>query len=385
MALVALDRAGVFNGTTTGLSFGSGQEPIIFAIAERVGHLSVTDLYSGDTIWQVAQTDNCEDFVLSVAHEGFDASRIDVRSMDMRAIAFPDQSFDFAYSISTFEHIGAENDFVQHLKEVKRVLRPGGVYVLTTELRIGGETHEIAGNYKFSLSNLLSLFRQAGLNPESVFDHRLTPIGMNEATELASARSLDQSGMALEQLIVTDTGGIMSLPALFVLRSEPYRAPDVIGMAETTAWLDDRLRQRTRLRFQDWTSLNPYGGLTDARSPNVDLWKDAGLAPTSIAFATSYCHFGDAEMEFRVNLAKSLGLESQGALVVSIMSWSTENPQDMQPLSSQTILLDAATPAASQLRFSLKPEARRTYSVYGLIVDGTVMLADVSVVARHKQ
>lgn len=50
---------------------------------------------------------------------------------DGRALGFPDESFDHAYSISVLEHIPEDGD-ESALRELVRVMRPGGRLVLTT-------------------------------------------------------------------------------------------------------------------------------------------------------------------------------------------------------------------------------------------------------------
>jgi SAM-dependent methyltransferase len=50
----------------------------------------------------------------------------EIRNADARAIPWPDQSFDLAFSSCAFEHI---RDLPVALGEIKRVLRPGGVLV----------------------------------------------------------------------------------------------------------------------------------------------------------------------------------------------------------------------------------------------------------------
>jgi SAM-dependent methyltransferase len=52
-----------------------------------------------------------------------------IQQVDGVALPFPDRSFDVVLSFDVFEHIP---DSDAHLEEVRRVLRPGGVYLLQT-------------------------------------------------------------------------------------------------------------------------------------------------------------------------------------------------------------------------------------------------------------
>ncbi|AMN41837.1 class I SAM-dependent methyltransferase [Rhodoplanes sp. Z2-YC6860] len=376
-AFHALDSRGFLDGSKRGLAMGAGREPLIFPVSERSNGLIVTDLYDKKSIWTEARTSDPADFVLSEAPAGFDARRISVRSMDMRQLDVATGSIDFAYSISSFEHIGRDADFVAHLKEVARVLNSQGVYVLTTELRIGGPTHDIAGNYAFAIDHLLALIEQSGLNPDPVIDLSLTSLGANQPKELSRVRGVEPPSK-FEELIVRETGGIMSLPVLLILRPGRYVAPQIVGLDETAQWLNDGLRRRSLERNSDWRALNPFAALPTGRSPYVEPWPaDAG--GSNIVFSTSYQHFAELDMEARITLAAAG--ESNGTTAVAIMSWSTVNTSDMSPLETQTISIGGSHPVQTiGFRFSAKPH--RCYSIYGLAVAGAVRLASITVMVR---
>ena len=54
--------------------------------------------------------------------------------MDATRIDYPPDSFDLVFSLSSFEHFGSRRAQRACLAEIRRVLRPGGVAVLTTEM-----------------------------------------------------------------------------------------------------------------------------------------------------------------------------------------------------------------------------------------------------------
>ncbi|MCZ0733717.1 class I SAM-dependent methyltransferase [Phreatobacter sp. AB_2022a] len=383
MAYLALAAAGKLSGAQRGISFGSGSEPLIFPIAMEAGHLVATDLYNGASMWEVARTDDCRAFVLSCAPPAFDASRLEVCSLDMRHIAEPAASFDFAYSISAFEHIGAEPDFLQHLRGVRRILKPDGVYVLTTELRFGGASHAVVGNYAFALPHLLSLFEEAGLNPEPTIDYRLTEHAGNYPRDLRETKFRDRSNHGLEQVIVREGGGIMSAPMLFVLRPQAYRAPQIVGYEQSAAWLKQQLSRRTEARLSDWFTLNPFGATLTSQSPYVDLWTSTPPDKGLIVFATSYHYFGDNEVDVRVNLTTSADVPSDGEMIVGVMSWSTDDIADMVTLDARRVTVAGVFPGVRHLRLHFEATANRCYSVFGTRVAGDIVLGDVTVYARR--
>src|SRR5271163_4485095 len=58
MAYLALDDRKQLEGDSRGISFGSGREPLIFAVAACGNFLCVTDLYNESSIWDTAATDD---------------------------------------------------------------------------------------------------------------------------------------------------------------------------------------------------------------------------------------------------------------------------------------------------------------------------------------
>src|SRR5262245_38410065 len=166
----ALARRNLLGADRVGISLGAGREPLTYAVANAVGRLIATDLYDPDTIWSTARTDDPVSYVLTDPPIPVASDRLDVKRMDMRDIDLADSTVDFAYSICAFEHIGTDPDFVRHLTEVRRVLKPEGVYVMTTELCLGAQSYPVEGNHAFSIEHLLRLCRTAGMEPEAVFD-----------------------------------------------------------------------------------------------------------------------------------------------------------------------------------------------------------------------
>ena len=58
---------------------------------------------------------------------------LEYRTGDAQSIDLPDNSFDVVVSFETIEHLP---DYVAYLREVRRVLRPGGVFLLSTPNRL---------------------------------------------------------------------------------------------------------------------------------------------------------------------------------------------------------------------------------------------------------
>jgi SAM-dependent methyltransferase len=85
-------------------------------------------------------------------------------------VPLPDNSIDLAYSYQLIEHIHPD-DVVDQLRELYRVLKPGGMYYCITPNRLSGPhdisryfDHEASGLHlkEYSISDLVKLYRQIG-------------------------------------------------------------------------------------------------------------------------------------------------------------------------------------------------------------------------------
>jgi SAM-dependent methyltransferase len=64
-------------------------------------------------------------------------SRVNHQRMDLRRLAFPDATFDVVTCVSVIERLGCIGDETLALKEIVRVLRPGGKAIVTTDVACG--------------------------------------------------------------------------------------------------------------------------------------------------------------------------------------------------------------------------------------------------------
>jgi SAM-dependent methyltransferase len=60
-------------------------------------------------------------------------ANLELRVADVRALPFEDASFDTIVSLSTLDHFAISDDVVNGLRELHRVLRPGGALLLTMD------------------------------------------------------------------------------------------------------------------------------------------------------------------------------------------------------------------------------------------------------------
>jgi SAM-dependent methyltransferase len=154
-------RLGVMGHEARVLSVGAGHEGVLYWLANRVGWVVATDLYEG--VWQQVQGREGDPNVLrnpeAYAPFPYRRDRLTFMRMDGRRLAFRDGTFDLAYSLSSIEHFGGVENAALTLREMGRVLRPGGIVALATEYVLSGPPHEET----FQPSELMQLLEQPGL------------------------------------------------------------------------------------------------------------------------------------------------------------------------------------------------------------------------------
>jgi SAM-dependent methyltransferase len=115
------------------LSVGCGFEIPFFYIANQVEHAYGIDLFEGVENPQ-AEAEHTERYAAFPVTAGC----FTMQRMDGRYLEFLDNSFDVVFSLSSIEHFGGRPAAAQAMREVGRVLKPGGVAAIATELILNG-------------------------------------------------------------------------------------------------------------------------------------------------------------------------------------------------------------------------------------------------------
>ncbi|HEX4504243.1 MAG TPA: class I SAM-dependent methyltransferase [Alphaproteobacteria bacterium] len=135
---------GLLTGDKNALGIAVGSEPLIFHFASHAQSVVATDLYSADTAWQTARTEDLQ-HILDASPFPYPRDRVSMRNADMRSLPFPDEQFDFCWSCSSVEHVGNIAEAVGVYDEIARVLKPGGYAILTTEFCVSPAPYVLPG------------------------------------------------------------------------------------------------------------------------------------------------------------------------------------------------------------------------------------------------
>jgi SAM-dependent methyltransferase len=180
LAARALSEAGALHRGAEVIGIGAGNEPTLFWLTTKVRRVFATDLYL-----EVGWTESSSAEMLVDPGRSWpgawDAQRLVVQHMDGRELKHPTGAFDAAFSSSSFEHFGELSDVRRAVEEVCRVVRPGGLISISTELRLAGEPPGIPGSLLFSRSELLQTFVE-GLPVEPLGKVDLSVSAATEAT-----------------------------------------------------------------------------------------------------------------------------------------------------------------------------------------------------------
>lgn len=137
--IYGLEKLGVLNERSMGLGVGAGHESPMYYFSNKVKHVIATDLYDKDSIWMTKAKEGDPEILADVdkfAPFPYKKERLEVKRMDGRKLDFPENTFDFIWSCSSIEHFGGHEEAAKSIREMERVLKPGGILALATEFVI---------------------------------------------------------------------------------------------------------------------------------------------------------------------------------------------------------------------------------------------------------
>ena len=141
--IYGLERLNALGREKLVLGVGAGHEQVLYYLANRSLCTVGTDLYSGD--FSTSPAREADPNFLSdpgrFAPFIYDKSRLLALPADGCSLPFRSGSFDVVYSLSSIEHFGGHERARQAMHEMSRVLTPGGIACVATELVLDGGAH----------------------------------------------------------------------------------------------------------------------------------------------------------------------------------------------------------------------------------------------------
>jgi len=192
------------------LGIGCGHEELMYFLANRIARVVATDVYEGSYLGGESDADVLE-HPAKYAPFRYREDHLEVRRMNGLALEAADGAFDFVFCLSSLEHFGGRPDKVRALREMFRVLKPGGVAVVTTEVvlnRLG------RGAQYFPRRTLLALARDAGF----VLDH--APDFRIEAEFSTPPLALPMDTFVTPHVVLRNFHTIYTSVSLFLMKPE---------------------------------------------------------------------------------------------------------------------------------------------------------------------
>jgi SAM-dependent methyltransferase len=138
MCILGLEKLGCIRPEAEALAVGAGTERPLFYFANRIKRMVATDIYDGVGEGRTEMLTEPARFAPFEYRE----DHLEVRRMSGCDLELEDDSFDFAFTLSSIEHFGTRTDIARSVRELERVLKPGGVVCIATEYILNKARHE---------------------------------------------------------------------------------------------------------------------------------------------------------------------------------------------------------------------------------------------------
>jgi SAM-dependent methyltransferase len=138
-----LERLGALGADKRALGVGAGHECVLYYLANRTRLTVGTDLYGGAFAGSIAAEADPAFLTDPGRFAPFRYRRDHLAGLpaDGLALPFAGDSFDVVYSLSSIEHFGGHDKAADSVREMARVLKPGGVACVATEFIMEGGQH----------------------------------------------------------------------------------------------------------------------------------------------------------------------------------------------------------------------------------------------------
>lgn len=245
MSVRALRDFGALRPDAEILGVGAGTETTVFYLTRHARRVIATDLYLAPGDWEREAHPLMVVAPERLAPMPFERDRLVVQHMDGRWLRFPDNSFDGIFSSGSIEHFGGFEDIAAAAYEMGRVLKPGGVLTLATELLLDGPPGATGwpGVVLFSAETLRrQIIEASGLKPVDAPDLSVSERTLATGKPLTEMiREIENGRETLPHLVLTHDGQVFGSVHLTLRKTERYPVVD-------NAWArpSEALREQVR-------------------------------------------------------------------------------------------------------------------------------------------
>lgn len=245
MSVRALRDFGALRRDAEILGVGAGTERTVFHLTRHVRRVVATDLYLAPGDWEREAHPLMLVAPERISPVPFERERLIVQHMDGRWLRFPDDSFDGIFSSGSIEHFGGLDEIAAAAYEMGRVLKPGGVLTLSTELLLDGPPGSSGwpGVVLFSPGSLRRhLIEASGLEPVDEPDLAVSERTLATCKPLLEMLREIESGRATHPHVVLEHDGqVFGSVHLTLRKTDRYPFPD-------NAWARpaEEIRERVR-------------------------------------------------------------------------------------------------------------------------------------------
>lgn len=138
MCVLGLQRLGAIHPYAHALAVAAGHERPFYYFTNHIERMVATDLYNNPNHEGKAEILEAPE---RFAPFPFRRDRLTVLRMNAMELTFQDAEFDFAFCLSSIEHFGPRENTRRAMREIERVLKPGGIACIATELILNRTTH----------------------------------------------------------------------------------------------------------------------------------------------------------------------------------------------------------------------------------------------------
>ena len=394
MIYMALENLGYLKNDKLGLSMGGGCERVLYSIANKVKKLYVTDLYSSDNDWDTARTSDPNDFIKLNKPFEVDDSRFEAIRMDMRDLKFQDDTFDFCYSSCAVEHIGDYKDFITHLNEVHRVLKDGGIYVLTTEFLFTDQTIKDEHNYYFSPSFLSNLILNSNLAPVADPLIELTEHNINMPLPSRPVNYLCPGRSGTEPLFA------QNIPHVILMRGKhPFTSVSLIlkkqiknsstpffifkGLENTRKFLERGSEIFLKKLNENNLEISPFSGLPEGIShfyqghEEFFTTRKINQKNDQTIFHSDYLWVGEGKRILKIKMSFDKYSTEDCHIELRVHSYATMNAREIECIYENTIFISDEKGLEKETEINFNPDY--SYAFLAKCLKGNIKITDIQV------